>query len=74
MVECRGRVPDAPKFVTIAASHTSNWDVAVGLAIILAFKVKNDWLGKEHILKWLGGISVNCSISGDVVAQTVQVF
>ena len=77
-----GRVPDAPKFVTIAAPHTSNWDLPVGLAIILAFKVKIYWLGKERIFKWpfgtffkwLGGIPVNRSKSGDVVAQTIQAF
>ncbi|MGA3208464.1 MAG: lysophospholipid acyltransferase family protein [Syntrophales bacterium] len=77
-----GEVPDCPKFVTIAAPHTSNWDLPVGLAIILAFKVKIYWLGKERIFrwpfgaffKWLGGIPVNRSTSADVVAQTVQAF
>jgi 1-acyl-sn-glycerol-3-phosphate acyltransferase len=77
-----GWVPDAPKFVMIAAPHTSNWDLPVGIAIILAFKAKIYWLGKERIFrwpfgtffKWLGGIPVNRSKSGDVVAQTVQVF
>jgi 1-acyl-sn-glycerol-3-phosphate acyltransferase len=64
----------------IAAPHTSNWDFPVGLAIILAFKAKMYWLGKEPIfrwpfgtfIKWLGGIPVNRSKSGDVVAQTIQ--
>jgi 1-acyl-sn-glycerol-3-phosphate acyltransferase len=77
-----GQVPDAPKFVMIVAPHTSNWDLPVGLAIILAFKVKMYWLGKEPIFKWpfgtffkwLGGIPVNRAKSGDVVAQTVQAF
>lgn len=77
-----GRVPDFPKFVMIAAPHTSNWDFPVGLAILLAFKVKFYWLGKEPIFrrpfgtffKWLGGIPVNRSTSQDVVAQTVQSF
>jgi 1-acyl-sn-glycerol-3-phosphate acyltransferase len=75
-----GVVPDAPKFVMIAAPHTSNWDFPVGLAIILAFKIKMYWLGKEPIFKWpfgtffkwLGGIPVNRSKSGDVVSQTIQ--
>jgi 1-acyl-sn-glycerol-3-phosphate acyltransferase len=75
-----GVVPDAPKFVMIAAPHTSNWDFPMGLAIILAFKVKMYWLGKEPIFKWpfgtffkwLGGIPVNRSKSGDVVSQTIQ--
>ena len=75
-----GVVPDARKFVMIAAPHTSNWDFPVGLAIILAFKIKMYWLGKEPIFKWpfgtffkwLGGIPVNRSKSGDVVSQTIQ--
>ena len=77
-----GQVPDYPKFVMIAAPHTSNWDFPVGLAIILAFKVKMYWLGKEPIFKWpfgaffklLGGIPVIRSRSGDVVAHMLQVF
>ena len=77
-----GLVPDAPKFVMIAAPHTSNWDFPVGLAIILAFKARMYWLGKGPIFrwpfgtffKWLGGIPVRRSKSGDVVAQTVQTF
>lgn len=77
-----GHVPDYPKFVMIAAPHTSNWDFPVGLAIMLAFKVKMYWLGKEPIFKWpfgaffkwLGGIPVSRSKSGDVVVQMVQAF
>jgi 1-acyl-sn-glycerol-3-phosphate acyltransferase len=77
-----GRVPDVPKFVMIAAPHTSNWDLPIGLAIILAFKVKIRWLGKAPIFKrpfgaffkWLGGIPIDRSRSDDVVAQTIQAF
>lgn len=77
-----GRVPDIPKFVMIAAPHTSNWDFPVGLAIVFAFKIKLNWLGKESLFhwpfgmlfKWLGGIPVDRSKSGDVVSQTIQTF
>ena len=77
-----GQVPDYPKFVMIAAPHTSNWDFPVGFAIILAFKVKIHWLGKEPIFKrpfgaffkWLGGIPVSRSRPGDIVAHMIQVF
>jgi len=77
-----GRVPDHDKFVMIAAPHTSNWDFPVGLALILAFKVKIYWLGKEPIFrwpfgtffKWLGGIPVNRSKTGDVVAHMIETF
>lgn len=75
-------MPDIPKFVMIAAPHTSNWDFPIGLAIMFAFKVKLHWLGKESLFrrpfgmlfKWLGGIPINRSKSHDVVAQTIHVF
>ena len=77
-----GQVPNIPKFVLIAAPHTSNWDFPITLAIVLAFKMRLHWLGKEALFRWpygslfswLGGIPVNRSKSSDVVAQTIQVF
>lgn len=77
-----GRVPDIPKFVMIAAPHTSNWDFPIGLAIMLAYKIKLHWMGKESLFrwplgilfKWLGGIPVDRSISSDVVVQTIRAF
>ena len=77
-----GRLPDCDKCVVIAAPHTSNWDFPVGLAVILAFKIRIYWLGKEPIFKWpfatffkwLGGIPVNRSQSGDMVAQIIETF
>jgi 1-acyl-sn-glycerol-3-phosphate acyltransferase len=77
-----GQVPDIPKFVMIAAPHTSNWDFPVTLALIFAFKIKFNWLGKDSLFrwpfggffKWLGGIPVNRSRSGDVVTHMIQVF
>jgi len=77
-----GRLPEIPKYVMIAAPHTSNWDFPITLAIVFAFKMRLNWLGKEAIFrwpfgtffKWLGGIPVNRSKSGDVVAQTIQAF
>lgn len=77
-----GRVPDIPKFVIIAAPHTSNWDFPIGMAILLAFKLKVSILGKDSLfrwpfggfLKWMGIIPINRSKSCNVVAQSVQVF
>ena len=77
-----GRLPEIPKYVMIAAPHTSNWDFPITLAIVFAFKMRLYWLGKETIFrwpfgtffKWLGGIPVDRSKSGDVVAQTIQAF
>jgi 1-acyl-sn-glycerol-3-phosphate acyltransferase len=58
-----GQVPDVPKFVLIAAPHTSNWDLPLTLILSLAFRMKVFWLGKHTIFrapfgnffKWLGG-------------------
>jgi 1-acyl-sn-glycerol-3-phosphate acyltransferase len=77
-----GNMPDIPKFVLIAAPHTSNWDFPIGMAVMLAFKLEFNWLGKDSLFrwpfggfyKWFGGIPINRSESGDVVAQSVRAF
>jgi 1-acyl-sn-glycerol-3-phosphate acyltransferase len=77
-----GQVPNIPKFVLIAAPHTSNWDFPVTLAIVFAFKMRLHWLGKDvlfqwplgSLFRWLGGIPVNRSKSGNVVAKTIKAF
>jgi 1-acyl-sn-glycerol-3-phosphate acyltransferase len=77
-----GQVPDAPKFVAISAPHTSNWDLAIGLVLAFAFKVKVCWMGKDSlfrgplspIFKWLGGIPVDRSKSTGMVAQAIEAF
>jgi len=77
-----GRVPDIPKFVMLAAPHTSNWDFPIGMAILLAFKIKFSLLGKDSLfrwpfggfLKWMGLIPIDRSKARDVVAQSIQVF
>ena len=46
-----GRVPDVPKFVMIAAPHTSNWDLPLTLILSLAFRMKVFWMGKHTIFR-----------------------
>jgi len=78
----KGQIPDIPKFVVISAPHTSNWDLAVGLALAFAFRVKVCWMGKDslfrgpfsEIFKWLGGIPVDRSKSTGMVSQAIQAF
>lgn len=77
-----GRLPDAPKFVLIAAPHTSNWDLPYMLFTALKLKAKIHWMGKDAIFawpfgplfKWLGGIPVDRSRSNAVVAQSIEQF
>jgi 1-acyl-sn-glycerol-3-phosphate acyltransferase len=77
-----GRLPDIPKFVMVAAPHTSNWDFPIFMAFMFSFKMKPSWLGKDSLFRWpfggffkfLGGIPITRSQPGDVVAQSVQAF
>jgi len=77
-----GRLPDTPKFVVIVAPHTSNWDFFVGIAAVFALGLRISFLGKDSIfrgpqgliLRWLGGIPVDRSVSRDRVSEMVEVF
>ncbi|MBF0224610.1 MAG: lysophospholipid acyltransferase family protein [Desulfobacterales bacterium] len=80
--KAQGTVPDIPKFVMIAAPHTSNWDLPLTLLIAFALRAKIYWMGKEAIFrrpfrgffKWLGGIPVDRSKSNGVVNQSIEIF
>ena len=77
-----GQVPDIPKFVMIAAPHTSNWDLPFTLFIALTMRLNIYWMGKEEIFKapfrgvfiWLGGIPVDRSKSNNMVQQSIDQF
>lgn len=77
-----GRPPELPKYVVIAAPHTTNWELPTALMIAFAFRIKMYWMGKDSLfrrpfcgfLKWLGGIPVNRSKSTGLVAQTIRTF
>jgi 1-acyl-sn-glycerol-3-phosphate acyltransferase len=72
-----GEVPAIPKFVGIAAPHTSNWDFFVGLGAIYALDLEVRWLGKDSIfrgplgplLRRLGGRPVRRDTPEGVVAE-----
>ena len=44
-----GKMPDIPKFVLIAAPHTSNWDLPYILFFAFALSAKIYWMGKDAI-------------------------
>lgn len=77
-----GRLPDIPKFVLIAAPHTSNWDFPLTILIAFALKAKIYWMGKEAIFRrpfknffrWLGGIPIDRSKSNNIVEKMIQKF
>ena len=72
-----GQVPDLDKFIIIAAPHTSNWDFPISLAMLLAFKVRAYWMGKDSMFRWpygilfrlLGGIPIDRSRSNNAVSS-----
>jgi len=77
-----GALPPLPKFVVIVAPHTSNWDFFVGIAAVYALGIRISFLGKDSLfrgplgpmMRWLGGIAVDRSVSRDRVAEMVDVF
>ncbi len=78
----RGRLPTVPKYVIIAAPHTSNWDFFYTLLIAFKLKVQVYAMGKMSlttgpfgfIMKWLGIISIDRSKSNNLVELTIQQF
>ncbi len=77
-----GAMPDLPKFVLIVAPHTSNWDFFVGVGALFSLGLRVSYLGKEsifrgptgRIMRWLGGIPVDRSVSRDSVTEMVDTF
>ena len=76
-----GAFPDLPKFVLIAAPHSSNWDGVWGVAVKLAMGVKLSILGKDALVKlplfgplavWQGVIGVDRTAAHGVVEQAVM--
>jgi len=77
-----GAFPDCPKFVLIVAPHTSNWDFCVGFAAKLALRLACRFIAKDSLFWWplgaflraVGGVAIDRSAAGDVVAQATQAF
>ncbi|MGV8923215.1 MAG: 1-acyl-sn-glycerol-3-phosphate acyltransferase [Thermomonas sp.] len=73
-----GEFPDLPKFVLIAAPHSSNWDGLWGFAVKLGMGMKLSILGKDALIQtpvigrlatWQGVIGVNRNAAHGVVEQ-----
>ncbi len=77
-----GKLPEIPKFVMIAAPHTTNWDMPIMLAVGFLMRAKLFWMTKESVfrgpfggfLKWLGGIPIDRSKANGVVGQCIEMF
>ncbi len=74
--------PDEPRYVMVAAPHTSNWDFPYTLMVCFALKLNVHWMGKaslfppllKPVMLWLGGIPVNRQQPGQLVEATIEAF
>ncbi len=77
-----GAFPDTPKFVVVAAPHTSNWDGVIGLAAALALGIEVHFIGKHTLfrgplgwfLRAMGGLPVDRDNPGGLVDQAIEAF
>ena len=77
-----GERPKTPKYVMIAAPHTSNWDLVIMLILAFSYKTKICWMGKDALFqrpfgtlfKWLGGLPIDRARSHNVVEQSIELF
>ncbi len=77
-----GHFPTDPKFVIIAAPHTTNWDFLLLIGGAGELGIKAYWMGKKELfpkpiawfMKWLGGIPIDRKSRHNVVEQAVEVF
>ena len=77
-----GHQPDLPRYVIIAAPHTSNWDFIFTLCLAFIHRLnavimmKDAWfrwpLGP--LFRWLGALPINRSRTNNVVAQSIARF
>jgi 1-acyl-sn-glycerol-3-phosphate acyltransferase len=75
-----GNLPDLPKYVIIAAPHTSNWDFLMFLGVIFHLRGTVKFMGKAELFRnpfgwffyYCGGIPVDRSKSSGLVDQMVD--
>ena len=71
-----------PKYVLIAAPHTSNWDAPITLMVCFQLHLKVYWMAKASLVawpmgalsRWLGGIAIDRSASNNTVQHTIAAF
>ncbi len=81
-----GMTPDEiavhPKFILIAAPHTSNWDFPITLMVCFVLRLRVYWMAKASLFawpirwlsRWLGGIPIDRSASNNTVQNTINAF
>jgi 1-acyl-sn-glycerol-3-phosphate acyltransferase len=77
-----GGKPAVPRYVLVAAPHSSNWDGVVMLLVARALEVRLGWLGKRELfrgplgplMRALGGIPVDRRAAHGLVPATAEAF
>jgi 1-acyl-sn-glycerol-3-phosphate acyltransferase len=77
-----GEAPTTPRYVLIAAPHTSNWDLVLMLLCGMAFGIWPSWVGKDtlfrppfgFLLRALRGIPVDRRSPQNRVEQLAALF
>lgn len=77
-----GQLPDKAKYLLIVAPHTSNWDVFYGLILAFTLKLDARFLAKKELfrwpfnplMKWLGGLPIDRTLSSNIVDRMIQEF
>lgn len=77
-----GSLPDLPRFVIIAAPHTTNWDFLRGISLVFALSLDAKWIGKRELFvglfgplfRWLGGIPIDRKSPQGAVEGAVAAF
>jgi len=75
-----GTLPELPKFVLIAAPHTSNWDFVLFLGAIFTLRANVKYMGKAELFRpphgwffyYCGGVPVDRKKSTGLVKQMVD--
>lgn len=77
-----GSVPDAPRFVLLAAPHTTWWDLPISLGVGYVMDLEIVWVGKHTLfegpfggfMRWLGGVPVDRRASHNYVEQIADLI
>ncbi len=77
-----GSVHQPPRFVIIAAPHTTNWDGVILVVAAYIFKLKLVWFLKDTAFVWplgpivrfFGGVPIDRHARRNVVAQAIDQF
>jgi 1-acyl-sn-glycerol-3-phosphate acyltransferase len=75
-------LPDEPRFVVLAAPHTSNWDGVLAILAMLAMELRLALFIKHTafegalggLLRKVGAIPIDRKARGGVISQTVETF